>query len=199
MRRSLVGLLCLCLASSSHGFRWPWQGKRPVAPAPPQPLEEPSALSSTVALLQRQATSKTSLVLLSLTIFFSLNMHYVLCGGTVLEGLFASRPLVRLMNNVLRLTVRKKMSEQVERTAPLERALQLARVGPLPRELQPPLRRLAQGIPEPAKTIEYAPGLLMDVFEAPAASAAAPAPCVLYFHAGAFFSGCREFGAGTMA
>ena len=54
------------------------------------------------------------------------------------------------------------------------------------------------GIPEPTRTVEYAPGLLMDIFDF-RESRQPPTAAVLYFHAGAFFIGGREFGAGTLS
>ena len=65
----------------------------------------------------------------------------------------------------------------------------------------------AAGILRPHRTMEYAPGLLLDVYDlrSPDKTAdvarcgAVAAPAVLYFHAGAFLVGGREMGAGTLS
>ena len=65
----------------------------------------------------------------------------------------------------------------------------------------------AAGIPRPHRTMKYAPGLFLDVYDlrSPDKTAdvarcgAVAAPAVLYFHAGAFLVGGREMGAGTLS
>jgi len=56
----------------------------------------------------------------------------------------------------------------------------------------------AEGVPLPTSTVEYAPGLFMDIYD-PREDKTAPAPAVIYFHAGAFAIGFRELGAATMS
>jgi acetyl esterase/lipase len=109
-----------------------------------------------------------------LVLAFQINLHYKLLGGSFIEGLLASR-LARLGNGWWCQSTRKKMD--------------------------------AAGIPRPRRTIEYVPGLLLDVYDlrSPDKTAdvarcgATAAPAVLYFHAGAFLVGGREFGAGTLS
>ena len=56
----------------------------------------------------------------------------------------------------------------------------------------------AEGVPRPTSTIEYAPGLFMDIYD-PREDKTSPAPAVIYWHGGAFVVGFRELGAGTMS
>ena len=107
------------------------------------------------------AVGAGAVLLISLT----LNLHYALCGGSALEGLFVSR-LVSIANKLWRRSTRKKLAEK--------------------------------GIPIPTSTIEYAPGLAMDIYD-PRDDKSSAAPAIIYFHAGAFVVGFRELAAGTMS
>jgi len=105
------------------------------------------------------------LSLLAALVVVSLGLYYPLFGGSALEGILATRPLVRLANAMWGRSTRKKME--------------------------------AEGVPRPTATIEYSPGLEMDVYDGRDAPTS-PAPCILYFHAGAFLVGDKAFGAGTL-
>ena len=97
-----------------------------------------------------------------------LNLHQLVLGAGLLECLSSSKLLVGGANALWRRSVRNGMA--------------------------------AEGIPAPNRTEAYAGALLMDVYESaesPNRGVGQPRPALLYFHAGAFITGGREFGRGT--
>ena len=99
---------------------------------------------------------------IGLVLAFQINLHYKLLGGSFIEGLLAAG------NG------------------------RLARLGN-GRWCQSTRKKMdAAGIPRPRRTIEYAPGLLLDVYDlrSPDKTAGmARRGAVLYFHAGLYFRG----------
>ena len=108
-------------------------------------------------------------LLLLLALEFS--AHYALLGESALLGVIGSARLVTFVNTLWCYQVRSAMRRE--------------------------------GIPVGGNFTEWyaSPGggrLALDVYEPPAPSRPAPSrPAVLYFHAGAWSTGGREFGAGT--
>ena len=110
-------------------------------------------------------------------IALSLNLHYPLLSiagmgwplGLLAEGLFSSRYLLGTINALWTRSIEKGM--------------------------------LSGGIPAPNRTVVVDNDFKMDVYDfaQPSTSAKRLRPAVLYFHAGAFSTGGRCFGAGTMA
>ena len=97
-----------------------------------------------------------------LVLAFQINLHYKLLGGSFIEGLVASG------NG------------------------RLARLGN-GRWCQSTRKKMdAAGIPRPRRTIEYAPGLLLDVYDLRSpdkTTGVARRGAVLYFHAGLYLHG----------
>lgn len=107
-----------------------------------------------------------------------LNFHYpflALVGmgrplALFVEGLLSSRMLLSSINSLWLSSVKRKM--------------------------------IAGGMPEPNRTLQYVSTpkpLLVDVYDFGSAKARQKRPAVLYFHAGSFNTGGRQFGAGTTA